>query len=159
MWRLTNRVCCVLLLASLCFLPCSLPATASATGTPGETATVMVSATDLEELQNNLDRLSVLNDSLQQACGRQKNQIIDLQTSLQEAQERLAAAQKQQVALQMQIRTLTENSQKQESLLTEATESFARYSKEQKRTRLRIKAQRNMWEVSAGLLLIGLITK
>ncbi len=137
-----------------------VPAMASASGMRVEPVQmVSVPMTDLEELQSNLDRLSVLSDSLQQTCGRQKNQIIDLQTSLAAAQRRLAAAQKQQTALQLQIRTLTENSQKQEALLTEANESFARYSKEQKRTRLRVKSQRNAAWTTAGILAIGLILK
>ena len=131
-------------------------ATFAASGTPEMPETYQVTAQELTELQSNLDRLSVLSDSLQQTCGRQKNQIIDLQTSLAEAQRRLAAAQKQQTALQLQIRTLTENSQKQEALLTEANESLKEFSAEQKRTRLRIKAQRHAWQVVAGLLVVGL---
>lgn len=137
-----------------------VPAMASASGMRVEPVQmVSVPMTDLEELQSNLDRLSVLSDSLQQTCGRQKNQIIDLQTSLAEAQRRLAAAQKQQTALQLQIRTLTENSQKQEALLTEANESFRKYAAEEKARRLRIKAQRNTWAAAAGILAAGLALK
>ena len=145
-----------LYLPLLCLLVLLPAATSSASETP---ATYQITAAELQRLDDNLTRLKQINEELRQASGQQKNQIVDLQTALTQAQQQLTEARRQQTALQLQIRTLTENSQKQEALLTEANESFARYSKEQKRTRLRVKAQRNTWVAAAGILAAGLALK
>lgn len=145
-----------LFLPLLCLLVLLPAATSSASETP---ATYQITAAELTELQDNLSRLQLINDSLRQTCGQQQNRLVDLATALNRAKQQLATAQRQQTALQLQIRTLTENSQKQEALLTEANESFEMFAKEEKARRVRIKAQRNTWAAAAGILAAGLALK
>lgn len=145
-----------LFLPLLCLLVLLPAATSSASETP---ATYQITAAELQRLDDNLTRLKQINEELRQASGQQKNQIVDLQTALTQAQQQLTEARRQQTALQLQIQTLQDRSTKQEQLLNEANESFARYSKEQKRTRLRVKSQRNAAWTTAGILAIGLILK
>jgi predicted nucleic acid-binding Zn-ribbon protein len=134
-----------------------LPAATSwASETP---ATYQITAAELTELQDNLSRLQLINDSLRQTCGQQQNRLVDLATALNRAEQQLATAQRQQTALQLQIQTLQDRSTKQEQLLNEANESFRKYAADQKRTRVRIKAQRNTWTAAAGILAAGLALK
>ena len=48
---------------------------------------------------------------------------------------------------------------KQEESLKTANESLTAFAAEQKRTRLRIKAQRNAWEAVAACALIAFVVK
>lgn len=66
----------------------------------------------------------------------------------------LDEARKQSIVLKNQLDELTAASKKQETSLKTVNESLKAYAREEKRTRLRIKAQRNTWEaVAAGLLI------
>ena len=141
------------------FLPLLLllaPVTSWASETP---ATYQITAAELTELQDNLSRLQLINDSLRQTCGQQQNRLVDLATALNRAEQQLATAQRQQTALQLQIQTLQDRSTKQEQLLNEANKSFEMFAKEEKARRLRIKAQRNTWVAAAGILAAGLALK
>lgn len=145
-----------LFLPLLCLLVLLPAATSSASETP---ATYQITAAELTELQDNLSRLQLINDSLRQTCGLQQNRLVDLATALNRAEQQLATAQRQQTALQLQIQTLQDRSTKQEQLLNEANKSLAEYATEAKKTRLRIKAQRNTWAAAAGLLAVGFALK
>ena len=141
------------------FLPLLLllaPVTSWASETP---ATYQITAAELTELQDNLSRLQLINDSLRQTCGQQQNRLVDLATALHRAEQQLATAQRQQTALQLQIQTLQDRSTKQEQLLNEANKSFETFAAEEKARRLRIKAQRNTWVAAAGILAAGLALK
>ena len=141
------------------FLPLLLllaPVTSWASETP---ATYQITAAELTELQDNLSRLQLINDSLRQTCGQQQNRLVDLATALNRAEQQLATAQRQQTALQLQIQTLQDRSTKQEQLLNEANKSFEMFAKEEKARRVRIKAQRNTWVAAAGILAAGLALK
>ena len=145
-----------LFLPLLCLLVLLPAATSSASETP---ATYQITAAELTELQDNLSRLQLINDSLRQTCGQQQNRLVDLATALNRAEQQLATAQRQQTALQLQIQTLQDRSTKQEQLLNEANKSFEMFAKEEKARRVRIKAQRNTWAAAAGLLAAGLALK
>ena len=145
-----------LFLPLLCLSLSFVPATASASETP---ATYQITAAELTELQDNLSRLQLINDSLRQTCGQQQNRLVDLATALNRAEQQLAMAQRQQTALQLQIQTLQDRSTKQEQLLNEANKSFEMFAKEEKARRVRIKAQRNTWVAAAGILAAGLALK
>ena len=134
-------------------------ATFAASGTPEMPETYQVTAAELRQLESNLTRLQQINDSLRQTCGQQQNRLVDLATALNRAEQQLATAQRQQTALQLQIQTLQDRSTKQEQLLNEANESFRKYAADQKRTRVRIKAQRNAWEAVAACALIAFAAK
>lgn len=154
MWWLKYYKKCLLgfgVLLLCCFV--SLPAMASASEVQ---ETIQVPIVKLEQLQTNLERQKQINDSLMQVSGRQRNQIINLETALAEAQKQLATARRQQTALQLQIQRLIDLPKSQQETLRAANESFQKFSTEQKRTRLRVKAQRNAWETAAGLLVVGL---
>ena len=145
-----------LFLPLLCLSLSFVPATASASETP---ATYQITAAELQRLDDNLTRLKQINEELRQASGQQKNQIVDLQTALTQAQQQLTEARRQQTVLQLQIQTLIANSKKQETSLQAANESFREYAADQKRTRVRIKAQRNAWEAVAACALIAFAAK
>ena len=144
-----------LFLPLLCLLVLLPAATSSASGTPA----YQVTAAELQRLDDNLTRLKQINEELRQASGQQKNQIVDLQTALTQAQQQLTEARRQQTVLQLQIQTLIANSKKQETSLQAANESFREYAADQKRTRVRIKAQRNAWETVAACALIAFVAK
>ena len=143
------------------FLPllCLLVLLPAATSSASETPAYQVTAAELQRLDDNLTRLKQINEELRQASGQQKNQIVDLQTALTQAQQQLTEARRQQTALQLQIQTLQDRSTKQEQLLNEANKSFVKFGEEQKRTRLRVKAQRNAWEAVAACALIAFVVK
>ena len=145
-----------LYLPLLCLLVLLPAATSSASETP---ETYQVTAAELQRLDDNLTRLKQINEELRQASGQQKNQIVDLQTALTQAQQQLTEARRQQTVLQLQIQTLITNSKKQETSLQAANESFVKFGEEQKRTRLRVKAQRNAWEAVAACALIAFVAK
>ena len=144
-----------LFLPLLCLLVLLPAATSSASGTPA----YQVTAAELQRLDDNLTRLKQINEELRQASGQQKNQIVDLQTALTQAQQQLTEARRQQTVLQLQIQTLTAKSEKQETSLQAANESFRKYAAEEKARRVRIKAQRNTWAAAAGILAAGLALK
>ena len=147
---------CGLFLPLLCLLLLLAPVTSWASETP---ATYQITAAELTELQDNLSRLQLINDSLRQTCGQQQTRLVDLATALNRAEQQLATAQRQQTALQLQIQTLQDRSTKQEQLLQAANESFRKYAAEEKARRVRIKAQRNTWAAAAGILAAGLALK
>ena len=145
-----------LFLPLLCLLVLLPAATSSASETP---ETYQVTAAELQRLDDNLTRLKQINEELRQASGQQKNQIVDLQTALTQAQQQLTEARRQQMVLQLQIQTLIAKSEKQEESLKTANESLTAFAAEQKRTRLRVKAQRNAWEAVAACALIAFVAK
>ena len=131
-----------LYLPLLCLLVLLPAATSWASETP---ATYQITAAELTELQSNLTRLQELNSELRQTSGALRNQLVDCQTELTQAREQLTAAEKQSMELRNQLTALTEKSMSQDALLIQVNQSYQRYSSEQKKTRLRIKAQRNTW--------------
>jgi chromosome segregation ATPase len=114
--------------------------------------TYTITETELNELQNNLTELKTINEALRTACSGQQIKAAELQVKLTKAEELSRT-------LQSQLTELQAKSTRQEALLTQANESLKEYAREEKRTRLRIKAQRNVWETAAGLLLVGLAMK
>ena len=127
------------------FLPLLLllaPVTSWASETP---ATYQITAAELTELQDNLSRLQLINDSLRQTCGQQQNRLVDLATALTEAQKQLTEARRRQTALQVELANLKDLSKMQAESLEKANKSFETFAAEEKVRRLRIKAQRNTW--------------
>lgn len=130
-----------------CLLLCaSAQVTLAASATPGE-PTYTITETELKQLENNLTELKTINEVLRTACSGQQIKAAELQVKLTKAEELSRT-------LQIQLADLQAKSTRQEALLTQANESLKEYAAEEKRTRLRIKAQRNTWEaVAAGLLI------
>ena len=134
----------------LLFLSCLLawwlffaPGTCSASGTPEPM--YQITETELATLENNLAKLSAINSKLQMESKTQNTQVAQLQEQLR--------------LLQSQLTVLRQESEKQQALLTAANRSLEEYATEAKRTRLRIKAQRNGWATAAACLAIALAVK
>lgn len=119
---------------------------ASAAATTGEPM-YMVSQSEMERLSDNLTKLKKINEQSQ-------TELSALRKELATSRTELAEARKQSNELMNELSQLQAASKEQEASLTIANESLKKYGAEEKRTRLRIKAQRNAWEtVAAGLLL------
>lgn len=130
----------------LFLLCCSFSVPASAAAITVEPM-YMITQTELTQLENNLTELKTINEALRTACSGQQIKAAELQVKLTKAEELSRT-------LQSQLADLQAKSTRQEALLTQANESLKEYAREEKRTRLRIKAQRNTWEaVAAGLLI------
>ena len=138
------------LYALVLWLLFSAPAIASASGTPPQKVTVEMAE---------LDRLDSIFSQQQQINGKLLNELTDSNTELAKSQTALKKAQQELMQLRLQITALKSLSENQEHLLQKANESFKEYAAEQKRTRLRIKAQRNTWEAVACLAIIGCFIK
>ena len=106
-----------------------------------------------------LNRLDSIFSQLSQRNGKLQNELTDSNTELIKSQEALKKAQQELKQLQLQIATLKALSVNQENSLQKVNESFKQYAEEQKRTRLRIKAQRNTWEAIAACLVVALAVK
>lgn len=118
---------------------------ASAAGTTGE-ANYTITQTELDQLSSNLTRLQTINSELLKNSRKQSEQITDLQS-------RLAIAEQQSRDLETRLLQAESDSLRASNSLTKANQSLMQYAAEEKRTRLRIKAQRNTWEaIAAGLL-------
>ena len=131
----------------------SASATCLASGTPEpEKQTVIVEIAEL-------DRLDSIFSQQQQINGKLLNELTDSRAELLKSQAALKKAQQELRMLQLQMNELKSLSESQENLLQKANESFKQYAAEQKKTRLRVKAQRNTWEAIAACLVIALAVK
>lgn len=135
----------------ICFLSllCSLPAMASAST---QEPVYTISRAQLDQLSSNLTRLQTINSELLKNSRKQSKQIATLQS-------RLATAEQQSRDLETQLIQAETDSQKASDSLTKANQSLTKFAEQEKRTRLRIKAQRNTWEAIAAGLAIAYIAK
>lgn len=134
---------------------CLVPATSSASGTPDPQTVMVEVAVEVAEL----NRLDNIFSQLSQVNGKLQNELTDSKTALIKSQAELKRAQQELKQLQLQIATLKALSVNQENSLQKVNESFKQYAEEQKRIRLRIKAQRNTWEAVAACLVVALAVK
>jgi len=136
-----------LLLAFLSLLFCwwlfFVPATCSASGTPEPV--YQITETQLNTLERNLSLLD-------QILAQQDPELTTLQLQLAESKKELAT-------LRNELATSKEQLQKAKESLKNANLYLEKCAAEEKRTRLRIKAQRNFWEALAACLVVGLIVK
>ena len=139
----TKKLLLLFLSALLCWWLFLAPGTCSASATPE--ATYQITESELTTLENNLAQLSSINTRLQ----------LDLKVQSDEA----TALKHEVTELKKQLEQLRSLSAKQEDSLATANKLLEQYATEEKRTRLRIKAQRNTWEVIACLAIIGCILK
>lgn len=106
-----------------------------------------------------LDAAATNQRQLDASIGRAAEQSRGLADSLDRSAGAVDRSKAAADGLQLQIQTLQDRSTKQEQLLNEANESFVKFGEEQKRTRLRVKAQRNAWEAVAACALIAFVAK
>lgn len=146
-----KKILLLLLSALLSFWLVFAPVTSAESAMP-EKQTVTMEVAELNRLDSIFSQLSQVNGKLQ-------NELTDSKTALIKSQAELKRAQQELKQLQLQIATLKALSVNQENSLQKVNESFKQYAEEQKRTRLRIKAQRNTWEAVAACLVIALAVK
>lgn len=139
----TKKLLLLLLSLLLCWWLFFAPGTASASGT--QEPVYQITETELVTLENNLAQLRSINSKLQMELAAQKRELYVLK---QESSQ-----------LVNQLRSLQQQSLTQQELLTNANRSLEEYATEAKRTRLRIKAQRNGWAAAAACLAIALAVK
>ena len=136
---------------SLCLLLSflSAPATCSAST---EEPMYLISQSELETLSDNLTKLKANNEQSQSELQNLRNQLATCKKELNEARHRSNE-------LKLRLNELQALSQNQQTSLQSANRLLSEYSADQRRTRLRIKAQRNAWEAVAGLLTIAMAVK
>ena len=135
--------CCLSWL--LCALPCYAAQPLDTSTAPEKMYTL--SEQELATLERNSSELAKINEALRRTCDGQEVQLTTLQAQLTQAQEL-------SMKLKSQIDRLTAQSAAQQSLIEKTNKLLQESAKEEKRTHLRIKRQRNTWEaVAAGLLI------
>ena len=118
-------------------------ATVSASGTPEPT--YQVTEAELQGLEARLNRLAQISSTQQTESKRLLEQLT-------KSEQELKTLKKQLDTSNQQLTTAQES-------LASANQLLDKYVQEEKRTRLRIKAQRNTWIAIAGCLLVALAVK
>lgn len=132
--------------AAVLLLLFSFSASASAAATTREPV-YMMTQSELERLSSNLNELKNSNEQSQQEVKALRKELATSRIELNEAR-------KQSSELKKQLDLLTLASKNQETSLETVNRSLMASAKEEKRTRLRIKRQRNAWEaIAAGALI------
>lgn len=134
-------VCCLSLL--LLAFPCYAAPSPGINTAPGKMYTL--SEQELTTLEKNSSELAKINEQLRKTCNGQEVRLTTLQKQLTQAQEL-------SLKLKNQIDSLTAQSAEQQNLIRKTNESLQKFAQEEKRTRLRLKRQRNGWEAAAALL-------
>lgn len=138
-----NKKCFFIVLG--CLLSCLLssPLAASASdGSLGQSTSekqYVLKESELNTLSNNLEKLKVINGRQQDTLGKQQEQIKKLN-------EKLSVAEKQLWKSNEALTKAEDTSRKVNDSLMTVNQSFEKFVNEERRTRLRIKRQRNMWE-------------
>ena len=140
--------CCLSWL--LCALPCYAAPSPDTNTAPEKMYTL--SEQELATLEKNSNELAKINETLRRTCNSQEVQLTTLQKQLTQAQEL-------SLKLKSQIDSLTAQSAEQQNLIKKTNESLQKFAQEEKRTRLRIKRQRNTWEAAAAVLAFVAIQK
>lgn len=140
--------CCLSLL--LLALPCYAAPSPDTNTAPVKMYTL--SEQELTTLEQNSNELAKINEQLQATCNGQEIQLTNLQKQLTQAQEL-------SMKLKNQIDSLTAQSAEQQSLIEKTNELLKKSAQDEKRTRLRLKRQRNGWEAAAALLACVAIKK
>ena len=149
--RTEKKLLLLVLSLLFCFWLFAGSATASASGTP-DPQTVTMEMAELNRLDSIFSQLSQVNGKLQ-------NELTDSRTELLKSQEALKKARQELMQLRLQMTVLKSLSENQENSLQKVDESFKEYAAEQKRTRLRVKAQRNFWGCFAAAAVIVAVAK
>ena len=115
-------------------------------------ATYQITESELTQLKNNLTELSNLND-------RQSKTLIQQQIQLQESEKNLNLAEKESKQLQGQIYNLKKEMIEQESSLENARASLEQFEKEEQTKLNKVKRERMVAWIVAGVLLYFYIGK
>ncbi|MEE3479495.1 MAG: hypothetical protein VZQ81_05690 [Succiniclasticum sp.] len=137
--RTSNRCWCAVwscLLALLLLFPA---------GTSLASEMYRITEQELTQLEINLTQLEQLSQTQQAELARLREALTKSEAELARLKNQLSTSSAQLTTAQQSLQT--------------ANLLLQQYAQEEKRTRLRIKAQRNAWEAAAGLLVIGLAIK
>lgn len=146
-----KTVCAACCLSLLLFaLPCYAAPPLDTSTAPAKMYTL--TEQELATLERNSNELAKINEQLRKTCNGQEVQLTTLQKQLTQAQEL-------SLKLKSQIDRLTAQSAEQQSLIEKTNESLQKFAQEEKRTRIRLKRQRNAWEAAAALLACVAIKK
>lgn len=135
----TKKWLLVFLSLLLCWWLFFAPATCSASGT------YTITEAEMQALDSRLNRLAQISSTQQ--------------TESKRLQEQLTRSEAQLKTLKIQLDTSTAQLQTAQQSLANANQFLKESAAEEKRTRLRIKAQRNTWIAIAGCLLVALAVK
>ena len=127
----------------LCWWLFSAAATCSASAAPVRTYTI--TEAELQGLDSRLSRLAQISSTQQTESKRLKEQLIKSEQDL--------------LVLKNQLNTSKVQLQTAQASLQSANRLLQEYGQEERRTRRRIKAQRNAWIALAGCLLVALAVK
>lgn len=127
----------------LCWWLFSAQATCSASAAPGRTYTI--TEEELQGLDSRLSRLAQISNTQQKESARLQEQLTKSEAELK--------------MLKTQLDTSTVQLQTAQASLASANQFLKESAAEEKRTRLRIKAQRNTWIALASCLLVALAVK
>lgn len=144
--RSTKKLLLLVLSALFAYWLLLAPGTASASGTPVPAPKVYtMSEAQLNTLEKNLDLL-------EQILAQQDPELTALQLQLAESRNELKA-------LRSELATSREQLQKAEDSLQSVNKLLEKYAQEEKKKRLKIKAQRNLWTVIACGAVVAAIGK
>lgn len=152
-------------------LLCCTPVSASASGIA--VATARQAPAYQQELNLRLSEALQLNTSSQKALVELENELRASKEALNEANKELTLLQKQlaqsQMGLQraneelktlkLELAQLKETSAGLENSWKNANEYLKQMAEEEKRTRLRVKRQRNFWEAVAAASILAIVVK
>lgn len=117
----------------------------SASATCSASGTYTMTEAEMQALDSRLNRLAQISSTQQ--------------TDSKRLQEQLTRSEAQLKTLKIQLDTSTAQLQTAQQSLANANQFLKESAAEEKRTRLRIKAQRNTWIAIAGCLLVALAVK
>jgi chromosome segregation ATPase len=135
--------------------------------------TYQITADQLEMLQTNLTVLQENNEKLKtllmesnqdlttasEQSDSLSNQIVTLDSQLTESQNQIAILKQQLVTLKQQTVTAQTSLQTANEDLASASVSFKKYEKDQEKIENRLREQKNIWQVIAGIATGYALTK
>ena len=111
-----------------------------------------ITASELNQLENNLSRLKIINEKSQIELKLLKNE-------LKLSKEELTKAKNESILLKTELIALKQTSQTQSELLQSANKSLETYAAEEKKKKRAIKTQRNVAYGLSAVLLYALVRK
>jgi hypothetical protein len=137
------------LLACLLLLSCGLCSA----------ATYQVTEQEMQQLSSNSQRLSEINAILQLGSTESQKTLLKVSAELKASQAELQTLKQELAKLQDSLQIAKSLSQSQQDLLTQTNESFRQYASEQKKAQARIKTERTLWMIVAGVAGYFAVTK
>lgn len=139
-----------------CLFLCSLLLLSPGTGWA---AAYTVTEQEMQQLESNSRRLSEINAILQLDSTASQKTLLQVSKDLAESKAELQMLKQELERLQTALLLAKNLSQNQQDLLTQTNESFRQYAAEQKKAQSRLKTERAMWMIVAGVAGVFAVTK